>query len=215
MLRMYLAGHIVVLQKADGTVNLKYSKGYISNAADPVLPACALNLVNPDGTIKWDVNIGALIRFASPAIAADGTIYMGSRVGLTAVTDDTTTGTIRWTFPTAGFVSSAPAIAADGTIYVGSEGGHGGSGATLYALSPTGDLLWSYVADGAFRSSPAIGADGIIYVTAGNRVLAIQPDGTLLWHYAAARGLAMIASPAIGADGTLYVAGDLLYAFAP
>ena len=54
---------------------------------------------------------------SSPAIGADGTIYVGSCDGnLYAINPN---GTEQWAFPL-GVLSSCPAIGADGTIYVGS-----------------------------------------------------------------------------------------------
>jgi sugar lactone lactonase YvrE len=63
---------------------------------------------------------------SSPALGADGTIYVGSGVWkLSALKPD---GTQKWVFPTGGLVFSSPAIGADGTIYVGSADGN------LYAI---------------------------------------------------------------------------------
>ena len=70
---------------------------------------------------------------SSPAIGADGTIYVGSKdYSLYAINAD---GTQKWKFTTGGFVQSSAAIGTDGTIYFGSVDGN------LYALgagaSPT------------------------------------------------------------------------------
>ena len=151
------------------------------------------------------------MKCCSPAIAADGTIYIGSRTGLTAVNPD---GTIQWNFvPSGAAIQSTPAIATDGTIYVGSRGNAHGIGAALFALDPNGNVLWSYGTGAESDGSPAIGADGVIYTVTGNRVIAVNPDGTLLWDYPTGRR--MFSSPAIGADGSPYVASDSLYAFKP
>ena len=70
-----------------------------------------------DGTQKWRFNTGNAID-SSPAIGADGTIYVGSwDCYLYAVNPN---GTQKWKFPTSGVIYSSPAIGADGTIYVGS-----------------------------------------------------------------------------------------------
>jgi len=64
--------------------------------------------------------------FSSPAIASDGTIYVGSNDHkLYAIHPN---GTLQWAYTTGGSVNSSPAIAANGTIYVGSGNGK------LYAL---------------------------------------------------------------------------------
>ena len=58
----------------------------------------------------------------SPAIGADGTIYVGSiDKKLHAINPD---GTPKWAYTTSYFVYSSPAIGADGTVYVGSNDGN-------------------------------------------------------------------------------------------
>ena len=55
---------------------------------------------------------------SSPAIASDGTIYVGSEDSkLYAINPN---GTLQWAYTTGGSVYSSPALASDGTIYVGS-----------------------------------------------------------------------------------------------
>jgi len=96
---------------------------------------------------------------SSPAIASDGTIYVGSdKEDVFALSAD---GTIKWVFPTRGPVRSSPALAADGTIYVGSND----SG--LYALNPNGTLKSRFVANAAITSSPAIRPDGTVLFATG------------------------------------------------
>ena len=76
-----------------------------------------LYAINPDGSLKWSYPTGNEIA-SSPAIGADGTIYVGSGdKNLYAINPD---GSKNWSFPTGAEIASAPAIGADGTIYVGS-----------------------------------------------------------------------------------------------
>src|SRR5258708_3114220 len=95
----------------------------------------------------------------SPAIGADGTIYIGSQdFNLYAVSPD---DTLRWKFlandgKTGDRLCSSPAIGADGTIYVGSWDYN------LYAVKPDGTLRWKFAAGNPVVSSPAISADGTI-----------------------------------------------------
>ena len=73
---------------------------------------------------------------SSPAIAANGTIYIGSEdYNLYAVNPD---GSQQWAFPTGNLIDSSPAIGADGTIYVGSYDGN------LYAVNPDGTQKWAF-----------------------------------------------------------------------
>ena len=69
------------------------------------------------GTKKWAFQTGAYV-LSSPAIGADGTIYVGSHdQNLYAIQPD---GTKKWAFHTGDQMGFSPAIGADGTIYVGS-----------------------------------------------------------------------------------------------
>ena len=78
-----------------------------------------LYAINPNGTQKWAFTTGGWV-YSSPAIGADGTIYVGSDDHkLYAVNPN---GTQKWAFNTGIAVDSSPAIGADGTIYVGSVG---------------------------------------------------------------------------------------------
>jgi outer membrane protein assembly factor BamB len=119
--------------------------------------------------LRWTFATGDDVR-SSPAIGADGTIYVGCGDNrLYAINPD---GSQKWVFTTGGPVHSSPAIAADGTVYVGSFDGN------LYAIESDGSLKWSFATWGAIASSPAVGADGTIYVGTDDHYLyAVEPDG--------------------------------------
>jgi hypothetical protein len=98
--------------------------------------------------LHWKFMTGGAVR-SSPAVANDGTIYVGSDDGrLYALQSN---GILNWKFPTLGAVSSSPAIDANGTVYVGSGDG------SPYAINPDGTLKWKYfVGGGPVYSSPAV-----------------------------------------------------------
>jgi outer membrane protein assembly factor BamB len=150
------------------------------------------------GTIKWRFETANSIC-SSPAIGADGTIYIGSLDGnLYALNSD---GTEKWRFATGDDIWASPAVASDGTIYICSDTGK------LYALTPTGQLEWEFTPSSlSSRSCPAIGDDGTIYLSADG-LYAINPNGTLKWRLAKVGVwdfLAPIGESVIGADGTIY-----------
>jgi hypothetical protein len=162
--------------------------------------------------LKWSFTTGDAI-WSSPAIGADGTIYVGSDDNnLYAINPD---GSQKWSF--AGWelvalfsIRSSPAIGADGTIYVGSDDNN------LYAINPDGSQKWSFKAYSSIESSPAIGAGGTIYVGCDDgNLYAINPDGSQKWRFST--GDAIWSSPTIGADGTIYVGSrdKTLYAINP
>lgn len=152
-----------------------------------------LYALNPGGTLKWRCAIGGTTR-STPAIADDGTIYIGSTdYKLYAVSP---AGTVIWTFPTGNQISSSPAIAPDGTIYVGSMDNK------LYAVNPDGTQKWAFTTGGQVHvSSPAVGSDGTVYVGSydGN-LYAINPDGTEKWRCTTEEEV--LTTPALSPDGT-------------
>ena len=164
--------------------------------------------IYPNGTEKWKFKVGGLILGSSPAIAEDGTIYIGSWDDyLYAINPD---GTLKWRFNAGGTIASSPAIAEDGTIYFGNfDKG-------VYAINPDGTEKWFYDTGGDVLSDPAIGDDGTIYVGCwDNYLYALYPNGTLRWRFQTGHYIKGPAS--IAADGTIYVGSwdDYLYAIFP
>ena len=150
--------------------------------------------------------------FSSPAIGADGTIYVSASYYSIGTRENTgrlyavhADGTQKWQFATPHPLPYSPAISADGTIYAGS------TDFNLYAVNPDGTQKWKFTASkgspgqgpSGLCSSPSIGADGTIYVGSWNyNLYAVKPDGTLKWKFAA--GNPVFSSPAISSDGTIY-----------
>ena len=152
-----------------------------------------------DGTLMWRYEIG-IPRSGNPApaIAVDGTVYVGSGSGyLYAINPD---GTLRWRYETGDRVGSA-AIADDGTIYVNSNSDFEHH---LYAINPDGSLKWRYRTERYVTTDAAIAEDGTVYVGSRDSCLyAINPDGTLKWRYQTEGPIQTAA--AIAEDGTVYV----------
>lgn len=189
--------------------------------ADPSYPVNGhVYAINPDGTIKWDFKALGDVD-SSAAIAADGTIYIGSDYATYAYKGGDTTdvteigsrttgflyairpdGTMKWFTDLFGDVKSSPAIGGDGTIYVGSDKGD------VFALIDEDDegiIKWVFPTRGPVRSSPALTADGTIYIGSNDsRLYALNPDGTLNFLFLA--NAAIASSPSIIADGTVYFA---------
>jgi outer membrane protein assembly factor BamB len=86
------------------------------------------SLNGESGTLRWSFGTGLGVG-SSPAIGADGTVYVGSYDdNIYAL--DRETGAKKWSFATGLGVESSPAIGADGTIYVGSDDKN------VYAIGP-------------------------------------------------------------------------------
>jgi outer membrane protein assembly factor BamB len=171
-----------------------------------------VSAINPDGSDKWTYYAGGQAIDNSPAIGADGTIYIGGS-GTKTLSAFNPNGIVKWSHTMPRGVSSSPAIGADGTVYVTTKGAE--SEDHLFAISSNNSLQWSFAMEGPVNSSPAIGADGTLYLGGGNNVYAVNADGSLNWSYTT--GGVVRCSPAIGADGTVYVGSDdnKLYAFGP
>jgi outer membrane protein assembly factor BamB len=184
--------------------------------AAPVAPAPATTVpptvaasATP-GTKKWAFDTKGLSGFFSPALGADGTIYIGANNApinqvtgkLYAVKPD---GSEKWEYPsgsvTIGGVSSSAAVAADGTVYIGSYD------QKLYALKADGTLSWTFQSTGVVNSTPTIGADGIVYIAAANVVYALDAaSGVPKWSVKL--GGTVRSSPALSTSGLLYVGSD-------
>jgi outer membrane protein assembly factor BamB len=158
------------------------------------------------GEMIWSfATEGALI--SSPAVAANGTIYVGSDDRkLYAINPD---GSLKWSFLAGSLVESSPMIGPDGTIYVGSND------RKLYAINPDGTKKWEYRTGDQIFSSPAIGSDGTVYVgSLDHRVYAIDSEGFLLWYFTTPAEVR--ASPSVTTNGTIYVgAGTNFFAINP
>ena len=163
-----------------------------------VLMAMALaykGVANPTAHWSTPYSTGGTI-ISSPAIATDGTIYIGSNDNkLHAINSD---GSAKWTFPTGDWVDSTPAIGADGTVYFGSWDNQ------LYAVNPAdGTKLWDFNTSSSVIASPAIGVDGRIYFGSKDEFFyALESNGSLAWETYV--GNAITSSAAIGQDGTIY-----------
>jgi outer membrane protein assembly factor BamB len=183
------------------------------------------------GALKWSFALASdtctvpFVSSSPPAIAADGTVYVGYSLGKTnscpvgggnllwAIKD----GGVKWSSVGVGIsvdagvagLEGSPAVGPDGTIYVAVFAP--ARSLSLYAINPDGSQKWRRPY--SVSSSPTVGADGTIYTSSGAGVVAIDPDGNTKWTFASG---STNSSPAVGADGTVYVSsGGGLYALDP
>ncbi len=133
-------------------------------ALDPATGATKWTVALPSGSLppNWSA-LSSDAGNAAPAVADDGTVYVGNGDGLRAI--DGATGNVKWLFKTAN-VSSSPAIGGDGTVFFGVDDG------TFYAVKPDGTVRFKLSPGPSFNSgskpisaSPAIAGDGSLYVT--------------------------------------------------
>lgn len=176
---VYIGGGSGRLQAVDGTTGLRkwsFQTGSQIMSSPALSPdgsriyagSCdgylyAINTA--DGSKVWQVPVPLIAASTSPspAVAPDGTIYIGSNGGTGGATSGTVhaispEGTPIWEYQTTYDVRSSPAISADGTVYIGVMDG------SIYAFSSNGTVKWRYLANGGIYGSPAVAADGSIYV---------------------------------------------------
>jgi outer membrane protein assembly factor BamB len=164
--------------------------------------------------VRWMFRAGLLAN--SPAIGAEGSVYLGSLDGNLYALDPSGSEMWRASF---GQVSGVPALGQDGVIHMGLAAP---VEEMLYALHRDGSVAWSYhLENHIVESSPVVGPDGTIYLaasnpqTAGGQVVTLGADGSELWSFDTRSRLPL--SPALGPDGTLYVGArnGNLYALNP
>jgi outer membrane protein assembly factor BamB len=136
---------------------------------------------------------------ATPALAGDGTVYLGFSgeaqagqtgqvVGATYAVRAPASGTeatAAWSADLGpGRVSASPTIGNDGTIYAI------GGPAKLTAISPAGQVRWTAQVGPGLKASPAIGPDGTIYCPSSDgNLYAVAPpngggnEGTVRWKF--------------------------------
>ncbi|HEX8967629.1 MAG TPA: PQQ-binding-like beta-propeller repeat protein [Chloroflexota bacterium] len=220
----------------DGTIYLGNFPGNLMALRDP-----------QDGSqleLLWRFHPeGASSFHTTPALGADGTIYVGfSTGGATPEAHATfyaldSQGQVRWTVDLGGGrQTSSPTLGPDGTIYITSGAGK------LFAIAPDGRTLWTAQTGPTVKASPALGQDGTVYVASMNdHLYAVQPpaagqaEGSVRWAFRfgdypgdralvtaavpppGADGVGSGATPAVGSDGTIYVGADNsnMYAVTP
>ena len=174
--------------------------------------------VTPEGVLKWAYNpINTPIASLSPAIATDGTIYVGakndaasSNGGLIALNPD---GSLKWEYTLGETLTLSPAIGSDDTVYIGTN-------QYLYAINPDGSLKWRIGGTEYELSMPSIGPDGTIYIDLGDSLSAIHPeDGSIKWIFNLILNFSYLSNEntiAIASDGTVYIGSqDYLHAINP
>lgn len=211
----------------DGTLKWRYVSPAVSGieappAVDPngnvyfVQDSVGVVALDGNGQFKWTKAVYGDYGWPTPAIGADGTIFIAGEVynnlvaPINAFNPD---GSVKWTrsdIEGAGFFAGV-ALSADGsTLYTARQRGK------VYALSAaTGATVWASTIAGtkeSFGGSPALSSNGILYVMSDNdtvgRIYAVSAaDGRLLWQQDVQNHFFYWGpqSPALGPDGTLYV----------
>lgn len=125
-------------------------------------------------SVLWKRKISFVAILTAPAIARDGTIYIGSNDSYLYALDSN--ASLKWKYKTKSNVQSSPIIRDDESILFGSRDQN------LYALSKDGELLWTFNAGAEIEATPVLDTQGNIYFgTKGNLFFALNKEGKLLW----------------------------------
>jgi len=175
--------------------------------------------INGDSTLRWTVRIGDTAGISSsPAVASDGTVYVGTETGrLMALRD----GNVVWSYkadpPLA--VSSSPIVGPDGNIYFACGNGK------LYRIDqnshqPVTDWPIVVTTTDFVSSTPLLCADGVVYVADDSSLYAYDvgnPSGGPRWKSTlkpsgkGGRGRMSLGnkpSPVVDQYGIIYIASD-------
>jgi outer membrane protein assembly factor BamB len=148
--------------------------------------------LRPDGAIRFRLKLPRKV-YASPAVAEDGTLYVGAQDhNLYAISPR---GTVLWHRDLGGDVDCAVALGVDGTIYATSDAGQ------VLAFDPQGNERWRVAVGGFVRGGLTLGRGGTLLAgTYGPapRVVALEAQtGVERWSF----GIQGTGAPEFGIHG--------------
>jgi hypothetical protein len=184
----------LMLRTSDGSSEVSQSLNIPLNLAN--LTNYPLEIIVDDrqiGASRWSLALNTQV--AQPAVASDGSIYLGGSDGyLRAFNPDKT---VRWAVFVGGYDASTPVIGSNNIIYLSSQN-------RLIAVASSGVVSWTFTADGTL-STPAIDPAGSLYVNSNQTIYAINVNGTERWSKANFGASLTYSAPIIAADGTIYI----------
>jgi outer membrane protein assembly factor BamB len=145
--------------------------------------------LTPDGKRKWRFDTGDYVS-ATPALGADGTLYIGSLDGYLYALDSRD-GSLKWRFNAGAPIFSSAVVRADGTVIFGcdSDPADPAGRGSVFAVTPGEHgavQLWRYRTNDHVGSSPVIDKDGFIYVGSDDKKLhAIAGNGSPMSTFSA------------------------------
>jgi outer membrane protein assembly factor BamB len=218
------ADRFVALALADGKqrwllrVDADCDTSPAAGAGGVVLVAAGtlLYAVQPGGRIAWRVRVPGKI-YASPAVAADGTIYAGAQDDhLYAISKQ---GEVVWRRDLGADVDCAPAIGDAGEIYAGSDAGQ------VVSFDAGGALRWRADVGGFVRGGLTVARDGTVLAgTYGPAPRVVALDGVTgaeRWSFrvqgTGAREFGIHGGPLEDSGGNFYFGAqdDRIYALDP
>ena len=168
----------------------------VAEAAEPPATAAIDAQGGPSARVSWRFHAGAPVAGA-PAVAADGTVYVGTTEGYVHCLG--ADGSFRWSYTVAGGVVGSPVIDPRGRILVGTLTGR------VYALRPSGRASWVYRSHTPIVTDVVVDRRGAVYFGARDQhVHAVSPSGGGRWRSPAYN--AITAGPVLSRSGEVVIA---------
>jgi outer membrane protein assembly factor BamB len=154
-------------------------------------------LARADGAVKWTLDLGDR-SYATPCVAADGTIYAGSDAKkVVAVSPE---GKVRWSLDTDGDADTGPVLGKDGTVVFA-------AGRMVYGVTPQGFVRFRFAARRKVYTSPVVATDGrVFFGSQDHHAYGLTPEGGPLWSVDL--GADVDGAPVLSDDGALFVGTD-------
>ena len=159
-----------------------------------------LYCLDTTGKQLWSVYLGDEI-YGTPALGADGTIYVGTDKGtLAAIAPN---GEKKWSFKTGDEIAGSPTVGLNGLVYIASD--------SVYCVDALGRRRWAFGAPEGdyFFASPVVDESDVVYI--GNTdgyLYCLGPDGRQQWRAPAPEGDEIRPETVVGPDGALYFGTD-------
>jgi len=153
--------------------------------------------IRDSGIPRWELDLGERI-YATPCVAVDGTIFVGTDARKLALVSSE--GRVKWTLQTDGDADTGAVLAEDGSVVFA-------AGRMVYAVTPLGYVKWRFAAKRKVFTAPAIGDHGrIFFGSQDHHAYALDADGRLAWSVDL--GADVDGAPAVGDDGSVFVGTD-------
>lgn len=166
--------------------------------------------ISPAGVLEWSYNFGidANINYITPAIGADGNIYLGHLTNepFSVTVLKESDGSLVKQIPLAIGVRSGLSLDKNGNVYFCSTGTNG-----IFCYGKDNTNKFNYNTSFATTGgSISIDSDGTIYtvaaLTSGGGIVALKPDGSPKWVHQTP-GVIQYGGVVTGIDGTVYANG--------
>jgi hypothetical protein len=164
----------------------------------------AIVCLDTNGVKQWAYIMGDKGIFG-PTLSADGN-YLFQGCWDHNVYAITSTGTLKWKYPTHGCVSYNMALTPGGSLVVGGGDAHCGTDTLMYCIGNTETsspiTLWTYQGPFSHWSGPAIGRNGLIYIPMSPRLYVFDTLGNFKWSIGGPANVAGVITPGLYGDTT-------------